>query len=181
MGTKINTPLKRQTGADWRMLAKLWPWVLVVFFVGLFGQFVIGYFFNDFLMENAALFIPVMILGLLGICVLAGHGHDLQEYGRAEKSKKLRQRFPRKELEATSERIKGRKGKNMMTSGSEDTDSGWKSLYLIGGVCSLLMVAIISLRPVTVDLEYPCGPQALAIGQGASRKRQTINTEKRVQ
>ncbi|MGB6422483.1 MAG: hypothetical protein WBF05_11655, partial [Anaerolineales bacterium] len=55
VGTRINMPLKKQPGPVWRMLAKLWPWTLVVFFVWLFGQFVIGYFFNEFLMENAAL------------------------------------------------------------------------------------------------------------------------------
>jgi hypothetical protein len=65
------------------MLAKLWPWTLVVFFVWLFGQFVIGYFFNEFLMENAAL-IPILFLGLLVVSILAGYGHDIQEQGRAE-------------------------------------------------------------------------------------------------
>ncbi|MGB7116194.1 MAG: hypothetical protein WBD56_08615 [Anaerolineales bacterium] len=83
VGTRINMPLKKQPSFVWRMLAKLWPWTLVVFFVWLFGQFVIGYFFNEFLMENAAL-IPILILGLLVVSILAGYGHDIQEQGRAE-------------------------------------------------------------------------------------------------
>jgi hypothetical protein len=83
IGTRINKPLKKQPGPVWRMLAKLWPWTLVVFFVWLFGQFVIGYFFNEFLMENAVL-IPVLILGLLVVSILAGYGHDIQEQGGAE-------------------------------------------------------------------------------------------------
>ena len=83
IGTRINTPLKKHPDPVWRMLAKLWPWTLVVFFVWLFGQFVIGYFFNEFLMENAVL-IPVLILGLLVVSILAGYGHDIQEQGRAE-------------------------------------------------------------------------------------------------
>ena len=83
IGTRINQPLKKQPGPVWRMLAKLWPWTLVVFFVWLFGQFVIGYFFNEFLMENAVL-IPVLILELLVVPILAGYGHDIQEQGRAE-------------------------------------------------------------------------------------------------
>jgi len=83
VGTRINTPVKKQPGPVWKMLAKAWPWTIVVFFVWLFGQFVIGYFFNEFLMENA-LIIPVMILGLLVFSILAGYGHDLQKQGRAE-------------------------------------------------------------------------------------------------
>jgi len=83
IGTRINKPLKKQPDPVWRMLAKLWPWTLVVFFVWLFGQFVIGYFFNEFLMENAAL-IPILFLGLLVVSILAGYGHDIQEQGRAE-------------------------------------------------------------------------------------------------
>jgi len=83
VGTRINTPLKRQPAPIWKMLAKMWPWTIVVFFVWLFGQFVIGYFFNEFLMENAVL-IPVLIPGLLVISILAGYGHDIQQHGRAE-------------------------------------------------------------------------------------------------
>jgi hypothetical protein len=83
IGTRINKPLKKQPDPVWRMLAKLWPWTLVVFFVWLFGQFVIGYFFNEFLM-GTALLIPVLILGLLVVSILAGYGHDIQEQGRAE-------------------------------------------------------------------------------------------------
>lgn len=83
VGTRINTPLKKQPGPVWRMLAKIWPWTIVVFFVWLFGQFVIGYFFNEFLMESGLL-IPGLILGLLMVSILAGYGHDLQEHGRAE-------------------------------------------------------------------------------------------------
>ncbi|MFH1633580.1 MAG: hypothetical protein ABIG63_06160 [Chloroflexota bacterium] len=83
VGTRINTPLKKQPGPVWSILAKMWPWTIVVFFGWLFGQFVIGYFFNEFLMENAVL-IPVMILGLLLVSILAGYGHDVQRQGRAE-------------------------------------------------------------------------------------------------
>lgn len=83
VGTRINTPLKRQTGAVWKILAKLWPWAIIVYFVFLFGQFVIGYFFNEFLMENGAVLIPVLILGLLVVSILAGYGHDVQKHGRA--------------------------------------------------------------------------------------------------
>lgn len=83
VGTRINTPLKKKPGPVWRILAKLWPWMIVVFFVWLFGQFVIGYFFNEFLMENAVL-IPILILGLLVVSILAGYGHDIQQHRSAE-------------------------------------------------------------------------------------------------
>ncbi|HBY94576.1 MAG: hypothetical protein M5U01_23590 [Ardenticatenaceae bacterium] len=83
VGTRINTPLKKQPGPVWGMLATVWPGTLVVFFVWLFGQFVIGYFFNEFLMESGVL-IPVLILGLLALSILAGYGHDVQTHGRAD-------------------------------------------------------------------------------------------------
>ena len=78
VGSKINTPLNKQPSPVWRVLANAWPWAIVLFFVWLFGQFVIGYFFNEFLMENAVL-IPGLVLGLLVVSILAGYGHDLQE------------------------------------------------------------------------------------------------------
>ena len=81
VGTKINTPLKKQTGGFWRVLAKAWPWTIILLFAGLFGQFVIGYFFNDFLREYGAflLFLPVLLL----VSILTGYGHDLQNPTRA--------------------------------------------------------------------------------------------------
>lgn len=82
MGRKINSPVKKQAGPVWIMLAKLWPWVLILYFVFLFGQFVVGYFFNEFVMEYGGAAVPLLILGLLMLSVLAGHGHDLQEQAR---------------------------------------------------------------------------------------------------
>ena len=81
VGTKINTPLKRTTGGFWRVLARAWPWTIILLFVGLFGQVVIGYFFNDFLMEYGAflLFLPVLLL----VTILTGYGQDLQNPTRA--------------------------------------------------------------------------------------------------
>lgn len=82
LGSRINTPLRRQPGPVWAMLAKMWPWAIVVYFVFLFGQFVIGYFFNEFLMENGVLW-AVLFLGLLVVSILSGYGHDVQKHGRA--------------------------------------------------------------------------------------------------
>lgn len=82
-GTRIHAPLKKQPGPIWSLLAKMWPWTIIVFFVWLFGQFVIGYFFNEFLMENVVLW-AVLFLGLLVVSILSGYGHDVVEQGRVE-------------------------------------------------------------------------------------------------
>jgi len=75
-GTRINTPLQRQPTPFWRVLARLHPWAIILFITGLFSQFVIGYFYNDFLMESGML-IPGSILGLLAVSILAGYGYDV--------------------------------------------------------------------------------------------------------
>jgi hypothetical protein len=82
VGMKINSPMKKQPGTVWRVLAALWPWILILYFVLLFSQFVIGYFFNDFVIEHGAAAVPLLILGLLVLSVLAGYGHDVQEQAR---------------------------------------------------------------------------------------------------
>jgi hypothetical protein len=46
---------------------------------GLFSQFVVGYFFNDFLMQNGAVLIPGLILGLFVLSILASYGFDSQK------------------------------------------------------------------------------------------------------
>lgn len=77
-GTRIHTPLKKQPSPIWSLLAKMWPWTIFVFFVWLFGQFVIGYFFNEFLMENVILW-AVLFLGLLVVSILSAYGRDVVE------------------------------------------------------------------------------------------------------
>ncbi len=78
VGTRINIPLKMRPGPIWRILAKMWPWTIVAFFVGLFGQFVIGHFFNEFLMQSGVL-LPVLIVGLIVVSILTGYGHDVHK------------------------------------------------------------------------------------------------------
>lgn len=61
-----------------RGLAKLYPWALIAYLVLVFGQFVIGYFFNDWLMANMGtnvLFIIVLLL----LAVISAFAHDVQE------------------------------------------------------------------------------------------------------
>lgn len=76
IGMKINTPLKKQPSTIWRILANAWPWTIIFLFVGLFGQFVIGYFFNDLLMEYGGVLLVLPIL--LVVSILAGYGYDIQ-------------------------------------------------------------------------------------------------------
>jgi hypothetical protein len=61
-----------------RCLAKLWPGALVVFVVWILGQWVVGYFFNDFLQKNGY-FNLLLILVLLPLSVLSAYAHDIQE------------------------------------------------------------------------------------------------------
>lgn len=80
VGMRINTPLKRQPGPIWGLLAFAWPWMIILLFVGLFSQFVVGYFFNDFLMQNGTILLVLPVL--LIVSILVGYGYDLQNQMR---------------------------------------------------------------------------------------------------
>ena len=77
VGTTINKPITKQPTRLSGFLARLWPWPFVVFYVWVFGQFIIGHFFNDWLQENALL-IPLLIVGLLILSIVTGHAKDVQ-------------------------------------------------------------------------------------------------------
>jgi hypothetical protein len=79
VASRINRPLTRQPvglhdGLGW-FFARLWPWPLVAFFVWAFGQFVVGYFFNDLLRESGVLS-PLMIVGLMSLAIVSGFARD---------------------------------------------------------------------------------------------------------
>lgn len=76
VGTRINAPVNRQPTRLTRLLARVWPWSLVAFFGWVSGQFVIGYFFNDFLM-NSGFLIPLMILGLMALAIASASARDV--------------------------------------------------------------------------------------------------------
>jgi len=80
-GTKINAPLARQPGSVLRFFAKLWPWPLVIFLVWIFGQWIIGYFFNEFLQKNGYLSL-LLIVGLLPLSVFTGYAYDIHDRDR---------------------------------------------------------------------------------------------------
>jgi hypothetical protein len=80
LGTRIHKPLNvegsRLSGGLLRFLAVLWPWVLAVYVLWVLGQWVIGHFFNDWLLANGYLII-VMVLGSLLLTVPTAYARDL--------------------------------------------------------------------------------------------------------
>lgn len=71
---------RREPGPLSRFFGALWPWPLVAFFAWLFGQFVIGYLFNDLL--RASGFVgPLLILGLMTLSIVSGFARDAQRAG----------------------------------------------------------------------------------------------------
>jgi hypothetical protein len=87
LGTRISKPLNpegsRLSGGLLRSLAVLWPWALALYVVWVFGQWVVGHFFNDWLLANGYLII-VMVLGTLLLSVIACYTHDLHRAKEAD-------------------------------------------------------------------------------------------------
>ena len=79
-GTWINKPLTwtrdHFSGGLSRGLSKLYPWALIAYLVLVFGQFVIGYFFNDWLIANMGSNV-LLIMGLLLLAVVSAFAHDV--------------------------------------------------------------------------------------------------------
>jgi hypothetical protein len=76
-GMKINKPIVgKQTDGPVRSAAKLWPWPLVVFVVWIFGQFPVGYFFNDFL-QSIMGFSLFLILVMLPVSIYSAFTRDV--------------------------------------------------------------------------------------------------------
>lgn len=84
VATRINAPLTKQparlSGKVLGFLAMLWPWPLVLFFAWAFGQFIVGYFFNEFL-QSGGFLIPLLIIGLLILSILTGYARDVHDRG----------------------------------------------------------------------------------------------------
>ena len=77
VATRINAPLNRQPGSVLSFLARLWPWPLVAFFVWAFGQFLVGHYFNEFLMASGFV-VPLIMIGLLVLSILSGYASDVE-------------------------------------------------------------------------------------------------------
>ena len=92
IATRINKPLKRWQPIAMnlfsRWLAKLHPWALLAYLLLVFGQFIIGHFFNDFLSKYMAINV-IFILGLLLFSVLSAFAYD----ALANENRSLAQNF----------------------------------------------------------------------------------------
>ena len=77
-GMKINKPLDgNQPGSLTRFAAKLWPWPLVIFIAWVLGQWVVGHFYNDFLMAYM-IYGVILILVTLALSVYSAYAYDLK-------------------------------------------------------------------------------------------------------
>jgi hypothetical protein len=75
-GMKINKPMGgKQANGLVRSVARLWPWPLIIFLVWVFGQFPVGYFFNDFLQSIMASGV-LLILVMLPISLYSAYAYD---------------------------------------------------------------------------------------------------------
>ncbi|MFN2237162.1 MAG: hypothetical protein ACK2U1_23275 [Anaerolineales bacterium] len=81
-GLKINKSLgDKQPGRILQLTTRLWPWPLVIFMIWVLGQWVVGYFFNDF-MQQAMYFGVILILAMLPLSVMTAYAFDLQSTRR---------------------------------------------------------------------------------------------------
>ena len=82
VGTRIRAPLtwwrERLSGNSLRFLAKLWPWPLIAYFVWVSAQWILGHFFNEFMLERGFLFM-LFEFGLLLLTVITGLASDARK------------------------------------------------------------------------------------------------------
>jgi hypothetical protein len=78
VGLWINRPLHgKRTGRILRFVATIWPWPLVIFMAWALGQFLVGYFFNDFLKSMMGPLLLV-VLAMLPLTVYCGYARDVE-------------------------------------------------------------------------------------------------------
>ena len=82
-GTQINRPIRRRPRSIIHFAAKLWPWPLVIFLLWVWGQFPVGYFFNDFL-QSIMYFGMLLILISLPLSVYSAYAYDVQTVPEGE-------------------------------------------------------------------------------------------------
>jgi hypothetical protein len=76
-GMKINQPVNSKQAGGWLgSLGKLWPWPLIIFLVWVFGQIVVGHFFNAF-MKSIMGFGLILILVMLPLSVFSANARDV--------------------------------------------------------------------------------------------------------
>lgn len=79
-GTRSNALLTgRQSNRGLlRFLTKLWPWPLIAYFLWIPIEWLLGYFFNEFLLKQSALAF-IFQIGLLLLTVLTSFAYDIQK------------------------------------------------------------------------------------------------------
>jgi hypothetical protein len=81
-GTRIGAPLTwwqaRSSAGPVRLLARLWPWPLVVLLAWLPGGWILGHFFNQALMSLGVALFLLLDLGLPILAVFSGLARDVQ-------------------------------------------------------------------------------------------------------
>jgi hypothetical protein len=77
-GTKINKPFNGQPGSSTTFFTKLWPWPLVIFLVWIFGQWIVGYFVNEFL-QSIMVYGVILILVTLVLSVITAYARDFMD------------------------------------------------------------------------------------------------------
>ena len=83
-GTKIHKPITREPhGRILNLMARIWPWPLVIFLVWVFGQWLVGSFFNDFLQE-IMIYGVLLILVMLLISIFSAYAYDVNEVADLE-------------------------------------------------------------------------------------------------
>ena len=75
-GIKINKSVKRKSVSNLtRFASRLWPWTLVIFMVWVWGQWIVGYYFNDFL-QQVMYFGVLLILVMLPLSIYTAYAWD---------------------------------------------------------------------------------------------------------
>lgn len=84
-GTRITAPLTfvrtRLSDRTSRVLARLWPWGLIVFMVWSLGGWVLGYVSNEIMMRLSIVSLLVFDLALPVLIVFSGLARDIQPAG----------------------------------------------------------------------------------------------------
>ena len=77
-GTRINKPLDgKQLNKISDIAGRIWPWPLVIFIAWIWGQWLVGYFFNDFLQRIMICGVLLIIL-LLPLSVYTAYARDVR-------------------------------------------------------------------------------------------------------
>jgi len=84
IATRIQNPLtwwrSHAESTASRFLARLYPWAIIIYLCIIFGQFIVGYFFNDFFKGVMGITV-LLILSFLLLSALSAFAHDAQSGG----------------------------------------------------------------------------------------------------